>query len=166
MHSARIAGSLGLAFALLVAGTASAQDGAKADEGALKYRQSLMESVGGDMASMGNILKYGLPFTANISVHADSLAAHAKLAKGAFEKKVIDGPTDAEPAIWEKTDEFAKGISDFEAATAKLAEVAKTGDPAQIGPQLKATGKTCGGCHDNFRKPKEESYMRDGGHDE
>ena len=153
----------GVAVALLLADLASAQDAAKADEGALKYRQSLMESVGGDMASIGNILKYGLPFTANISVHADSLAAHAKLAKGAFEKKVIDGPTDAEPAIWEKTDEFAKSLTEFETQTAKLAEVAKTGDPAQIGPQLKTTGKTCGGCHDNFRKPKEESFKRGGG---
>jgi cytochrome c556 len=155
--------------ALFLAGNAAAQDGAarekKADEGALKYRQSLMESVGGDMASIANMLKYGLPVT-NAPVHADGLASHSKLAKGAFERKVIDGPTDAEPAIWEKPDEFAKSVTAFETETAKLAEAAKTGDAALIGPQLKATGKTCGGCHDNFRKPKEESYLRNGGRDE
>jgi cytochrome c556 len=172
MHSARIARSLGLAAAwlataLLFAGTAAAQEDAKkADQGALKYRQSLMESVGGDMASFMNILKYGLPFKGNLVVHADSLAAHAKLVTAAFERKVTAGPTDAEPEIWEKTDEFAKDVKTFETETAKLAEVAKAGDPAAIGAQLKATGKACGGCHDTFRKPKEESYKRNAGADE
>jgi len=167
MHSARIARSFGLAAAglaaLLVAGSAAAQDAQKADEGALKYRQSLMESVGGDMASIMNILKYGLPHQANLAVHADGLAAHAKLVTSAFERKVTAGPTDAEPEIWEKTDEFAKDVKALETETAKLAEVAKAGDPAAIGAQLKATGKSCGGCHDTFRKPKEESYKRNAG---
>ena len=168
MLSSRTARSTGfaaaaLAAALLVAGSAAAQDGAKADEGALKYRQSLMESIGGDMASIADILKYGLPFTGNIAVHADSLATHSKLVTSAFERKVTSGPNDSEPAIWEKPDEFAEKVKAFETETAKLAEVAKAGDPAAIGPQLKATGKACGSCHDDFRKPKEESYKRNKG---
>ncbi len=167
MHSIWIALKTGipasLVIALGIASAASAQDAAKMDEGALKYRQSLMESVGGDMASIANILKYGLPFVGNISVHADGLASHAKLVTAAFERKVTAGPTDAEPAIWEKPDEFAKRVKAFETETAKLAEIAKAGDPAAIGVQLKATGKTCGGCHESFRKPKEEWFKRSGG---
>ena len=171
MHLARFAHSFGfaaasLAAALFFAGTSAAQDAAKADEGALKYRQSLMESIGGDMASIANILKYGLPLTGNITVHADSLAAHARLEASAFERKVIEGKTDSEPAIWEKPDEFAEKVKAFETETAKLAEVAKAGDPAAIGPQLKATGKACGSCHDSFRKPKEESFKRNVGSDD
>ena len=54
----------------------------------------------------------------------------------------------------------------FETETAKLAEVAKSGDPAAIGPQLKATGKSCGGCHESFRKPKEESFKRNASSDD
>jgi cytochrome c556 len=84
-----------------------------------------MESVGGDMASIMNVLKYGLPYQANLAVHADGLAAHAKLVTSAFERKVTGGPTDAEPEIWEKTDEFAKGVKALETETAKLAEVVK-----------------------------------------
>jgi hypothetical protein len=38
--------------------------------------------------------------TKNATVHAESLAAHAKLVKSAFERKLIDGPTDARPEIW------------------------------------------------------------------
>jgi cytochrome c556 len=171
MQSLRIVRKTGiaaawLAAALLIAGAASAQDAAKADEGAIKYRQSLMESVGGDMASISNIMKYGLPLTGNIVVHAEGLAAHAKLISAAFERKVSAGRTDAEPAIWEKADEFKEKTKAFETETAKLVEVAKTADPAALGLQMKATGKSCGGCHDSFRKPKEESFKRKGGGDE
>ncbi len=168
MHSIRIARKTGIAAAWLmaaigIAGAAPAQDAAKADEGAIQYRQSLMESVGGDMASIGNIMKYGLPLTGNLVVHAESLAAHAKLVSTAFERKVTAGQTDAEPAIWAKANEFKEKTKAFETETAKLVEVAKTSDPAALGVQMKATGKACGGCHDNFRKPKEESFKRKGG---
>lgn len=168
MHSIRIARKTGIAAAWLVvaigiAGAASAQDAKKLDEGAIKYRQSVMESVGGDMAAIGNILKYGLPLTGNIVVHAEGLASHAKLVSSAFERKVTDGPSDAEPAIWGKADEFKEKTKAFETETAKLVLAAKAGDPAALGLQVKATGKACGGCHDNFRKPKEESFKRKGG---
>ena len=171
MHSFRNVRKAGIAAAwfaaaVLIAGAASAQDAAKADEGAVKYRQSLMESVGGDMASIGNILKYGLPLTGHIVVHAEGLASHAKLVSTAFERKVTAGQTDAEPAIWAKADEFKEKTKALETETAKLVEVAKTSDPAALGVQMKATGKACGGCHESFRKPKEESFKRKGGGDE
>lgn len=168
MHSIRIALKTGIATASLVAalgfaGAASAQDASKLDEGSIKYRQSLMESVGGDMAAIANILKYGLPLTGNIVVHAEGLASHAKLVTSAFERKATSAPNDSEPAIWEKADEFKEKTRAFETETAKLVEVAKAGDPAALGVQMKATGKTCGGCHEGFRKPKEESFKRKGG---
>jgi len=119
-----------------------------------------MESVGGDMASISNIMKYGLPLTGNLVVHAESLAAHAKLVSTAFERKVTAGQPTPEPAIWAKADEFKEKTKAFETETAKLVEVAKTSDPAALGVQMKATAKACGGCHDNFRKPKEESFKR------
>ena len=108
--------------ALILATAAHAQaDAAKADEGALKYRQSLMAAVGGDMAALSNLMKYGLSVPGAAATHADGLASHAKLVAAAFERKVTEGPTDAEPAIWEKPDEFRQGIEKFQAETAKLA---------------------------------------------
>ena len=78
---------------------------------------------------------------------------------------MVDGKTDSEPAIWEQPEEWKKAVTSFETETAKLAEVARGTDMAALGAQLKATGKSCGGCHDNFRKPKEESFKRGGGDD-
>ena len=150
--------------ALLGAAHANAQPAdAKMDEGAIKYRQALMESIGGDMAALSDLLKYGLSHPGHASAHADSLAAHAKLISAAFERKVEKGPTDAEPEIWAKTDEWKDKVKAFQTESAKLAETAKAGDPTALGVQLKATGKACGSCHDDFRKPKEESYKRKGG---
>ena len=40
----------------------------------------------------------------------------------------------------------------------KLDKVTQSGDMAAIAAQVKATAKTCRGCHKTFRKPKEESY--------
>ena len=34
----------------------------------------------------------------------------------------------------------------------------ESGDAAAIGGQMKKVGEACGGCHKEFRKPKEQSY--------
>jgi len=158
--------SAALALAMSVsfgAAEARAQADSKADEGAIKYRQALMGAIGGDMAALSDLLKYGLSYPNHAVAHADALASHAKLIGAAFERKVVDGPTDSEPAIWEKADEWKDKVKAFENETAKLAEVARSGDAAALALQLKATGKACGSCHDTFRKPKEESYKRNSG---
>jgi cytochrome c556 len=149
-----------LAPVLAVSFSAQAQDAAPKKDGRVSYRQNLMETIGGDMGAIADLLKYGLAYSGHAAVHAESLHAHAKLVGVAFEAKIHEGPTDALPEIWENADEWKQSVDKFVAESGKLAEVAKSGDPAQIGPQLKATGKTCGSCHDSFRKPEEESYER------
>jgi cytochrome c556 len=64
-----------------------------------------------------------------------------------------DGPdTTAAPAIWEKWGEFEQVAAKFEQESAKLMEVADSGDMAALGQQLGALGKeACGSCHETFR---------------
>jgi cytochrome c556 len=152
------------ALAMLAAGPARAQSQREIDQGSIKYRQSLMDAIGGDMGAMGAILKYGLPFPENLVVHANSLGQHAALIASAFERRVVEGPTDAKPAIWEKPDLFIEKTQALEDAAKNLADVASANpiDPALVAKQMKAVGDACGGCHDSFRKPKEESYKRFG----
>jgi len=165
--------SIGIAAAsvialLLGATQARAADAGagRMDEGAIKYRQALMGAIGGDMAAISDLLKYGLAYSGNAVVHAEGLASHARLVGNSFERKVTSGKTDAKPEIWEKPDDYLEKVKGFETETAKLVDAAKGGDPAALGAQLKATGKACGSCHDSFRKPKEESYKRAGGGEE
>jgi len=149
-----------IAVLSLVAGTALAQD----DKGFVSYRQNLMEGIGHDMGAIGDVLKNGLPLQPNIATHARSIADHAKLIAAAFEKKAMGAPNDAQPAIWSDWAAFEKATRDFQAEADRFAATAAGGDMAQIGAGMQALGKACNACHENYRKPKEESYKRKGGH--
>lgn len=140
--------------ALVVAAPARAAD----DDVYIEYRQTLMKGVGADMGAISDILKHGLPFTANIAIHANRLENAAQLIPSAFERKTADVATDAKPEIWAKPDEFEEAIEGFARAADALEDAADDGDPAQIQAAFKGLGKACGDCHKPFRRPKEESY--------
>jgi cytochrome c556 len=151
--------TLALALAYLVSPAAFAQ---VSDEGTIKYRQKVMSGVGAEMGAIGDILKYGLPIEGGIAAHARLLAEHADLIAAAFERDVSTGATDAKAEIWQKPDEFREKTAALKTEAQMLAEIAKSGDGAAIGKQVKALGDSCGSCHKSFRKPKEESYKRAG----
>ena len=69
-----------------------------------------------------------------------------------FPKGTGLGKTTAKPAIWENWSKYESAVQDFERESAKLAKVAESGDMKVLAKQVRATGKTCGGCHRNFRK--------------
>ena len=94
----------------------------------------------------------------HVAIHAGQMADSARLIGLAFEKNVATDATDAKPGIWEDWAKFESAIADFREAAQKLATTAEGGDPAAVGAAVKALGKSCGGCHKPFRKPKEESY--------
>jgi cytochrome c556 len=56
------------------------------------------------------------------------------------------------PAVWDKAAEFKQAAERLENETAKLVQVAKSGDEGAVKAQIGATGKACGGCHENFRE--------------
>jgi cytochrome c556 len=110
------------------------------------------------MGGIGDILKEGLPYKANIAQHAAAINATAKNMVAAFEKNVAAGATDAKADIWKDWNDFKDGVSALEQASAKLMQVAASGNMAMTGDAVKALGAACGDCHKPFRKPKEESY--------
>lgn len=126
----------------------------------ITYRQKVMQSMGANLGAIGDTLKFSLPYQANIEVHAGQISNAASLIPSAFENIVSEGLTDAKPEIWEEFEEFEEYAGEVEDASAKLAEVAAGGDAAAIGQQVKAVGDACKQCHDEFRKPEEESYKK------
>jgi cytochrome c556 len=131
---------------------------APADEAVIEYRQHLMSAVGYNMGAIGTIMKNQLVLPGAVSNHAQQMADAAKLIAPAFERKVTAGKTDAKPEIWQDWAKFERAIADYRQAAADLAAAAKGSDPAATGAAVKALGESCGGCHESFRKPKEESY--------
>lgn len=124
----------------------------------ITYRQKVMQSNADNLSAIADILKFSLPYQENIQAHARMIERTASLIPSAFKKNVSEGLTDAKPEIWEDFDEFKEYAADLEDASAKLADVAPGGDMAAIGKQFKAVVDTCKQCHEEFRKPKEESY--------
>jgi cytochrome c556 len=146
-----------VAAALLLAGSAS---GAEDDEAIVGYRQKVMSANGANMGAIGDILKFKLPYEKDIAGHARAMSITAKMIPTAFEKPVSAGKTDAKPEIWKEWDDFKKDAEKFVGASDKLAKVAEGGDTKAIMAQVKEVGNACQHCHEEFRKPKEESYKR------
>ena len=79
-----------------------------------------------------------------------SKAALEGFPKGSGPDAVKD--TEAKAEIWSNWSGFEAKMSDFQKEAAKLAEVAKGGDPAAIKAQFGKTAETCKACHKEFRK--------------
>ena len=136
---------------------ASAQ-AAPTDRASVEYRQLVMGAIGSNMGAIGGIMKNQLALPGAVANHAQQMADAAKLVAPAFKQKVTAGKTDAKAEIWKDWAKFEKAIATYEKAASQLASAAKGSDPAAVGLAVRALGESCGGCHDSFRKPKEESY--------
>lgn len=153
MQISKVLGISILAFGLIAVTSASVS----ADSGDIKYRQKVMQAVGGHMGAMATILKGQGGDMKNFAAHAEGMAALAKIAQSVYPKdsSKMEGKTEALDSIWDKPAEFAKVNMAFLAEAEKLAAAAKTGDKGAIGAQLGALGKNgCKACHTDFREKK------------
>lgn len=145
----RIVKSIALAAVLsAVAGGAFAAD----EEALVKYRQATMEVVGGHMHGIVPALKGEVPFKEYIAAHAKGIADIADISKAAFKDKAMAGKTTATEDIWANWEKFAGGMDMMKEKATVLAQAADAGDMGAIGAAVQDLGKTCKGCHDNFRK--------------
>lgn len=130
----------------LVAATASA-------ETVFEKRTAYMKGLGGSMKTIGEYVKGEAAYSPAVAEAGRKLAAHSKELVSHFPKDSV-GDSRAKAEIWANWSDFEAKAADFRAAAAKLAEATETEDKQKIGAALKATGATCGGCHDTFRAPK------------
>ena len=129
-------------------GTSSIAD----SRGIIKYRQNVMKSVSGHMGAIVDILKNRLPLKDHITDHARSMLQISRMTLSIFPEGSGKGRTKSKQEIWEKWSEFESAANDFERESSKLLEVAQSGDLEELSKQVRATSKTCSGCHRNFRK--------------
>ncbi|OEJ65112.1 c-type cytochrome [Magnetovibrio blakemorei] len=125
-------------------------------DGEIKYRKSVMSSIGGHMGSMAAILKGASANGANFAVHTQGMAELSKIAGSIFPEGSDFGETEALPAIWEKPADFAGAVKMFQGAAANLNTAAMSGDMAASGAAFGELGKACKNCHENFREKKKQ----------
>ena len=89
-----------------------------------------------------------------IETKAKDIMGTAEKIPSLFPKGSTQGKTKALPAIWEKSDEFAKDAKNLGRAASELAAAAKAKDDAAIGEKVKAVSGACGACHKAFRAEK------------
>jgi cytochrome c556 len=145
---------LAIAAALLAASaTATAQQGPKPED-EIRYRQSVMNVIGRAMGPMGAMATGKAPFNAAVAQKNSALVeALIALPWNSFGPGTDKGaPTRADPRIWSEPAKFKEAAERSQAAVAKLAAAAKTGDEAGFKAAFAEVPKSCnGGCHDDFR---------------
>lgn len=141
----------GVALFAITAPDVQAHKGAK---GIVKERMMSMKSMGDGMKAIAVMVTGKAPYdaTKTRSVAAE-IQNHASGILKQFPKGSIKGPSEALPAIWKDWDGF-KGHADALARLAgQLADSADSGKAAALG-LFARMGKTCSGCHDDYRKKK------------
>ena len=121
-------------------------------EAAIKYRQSAMALQGNHMGRLGAMIKGDVPFDAKVAAeNIEITAVLNRLQFAAFVDGSDKGNTKAKPEIWENMDDFKAKLEKMQQETAKIAEVAQSGDFNALKAQVGETGKACKACHDKYR---------------
>ena len=131
---------------------------------AVKERQELMKSIGGNMKTLTEYVKGEGGHTADAAgTAAMKINELAGRIPAAFETEASLSEMDAvgknrgKPEIWLMWDEFVENAKTLETKSADLAGVIKGGDMAAVQAAFGDMGKNgCGGCHEDFRGPKVE----------
>lgn len=126
----------------------------KGATGIVKERMTAMKSMGDDMKALSLMVTGKAPYdAARTKTIAASIKTHAADIAKLFPKGSISGPSEALPAIWAEWQAFIGHARSLEALADELGTAADQGKAASLGLFAKM-GKTCSGCHKDFRKKK------------
>ena len=117
----------------------------------VKQRQAGMTMIGKYWGPIAGMASGKAPYNAEtVARNAPILEVLSKLPWDGFQESTKDIKSAALPAVFTEQAEFKDGSEAMQKAGAALAKVAK-GDEATVKNALAEVGKTCAGCHDNFR---------------
>lgn len=132
-----------LACGLLAAGSVVAQDAVAARKAGFKAAKEAMGNIKSALESGSDL--------AVVKLNAEKLVQVAQGSGPLFPPGSDVGDTKAKASIWSNMDDFkAKGAA-FNAESAKLVQLAATGDAAAVKKQFAAVGGTCKACHDSYK---------------
>ena len=142
---------VGLVVVAIALGGAYAQFAKPED--AIKYRKSVMFLIGQHFGRMGAMVKEKTPYEKEVfTQNAKAVDMLSHLPWEAVMMPGTDkGDTTLNSSAFEQPAKLKESAQAFEANTAKLLSVAETGDFNAVKAQFGEVGKTCKGCHDQFR---------------
>lgn len=135
---------------LSISATATAQ---VKPEQLVKQRQAAMTLQGKYFGPLGAMAQGKAPYDAAVVArNAAYLDVLSKMPWDGFAAGTKDVKSAALPAVFTDTAKFKEAQDRLQSEVSKLVAVSKGGDEAAVKAQLGAVGKSCGGCHDNFRE--------------
>jgi|SRR5688572_17353769 len=121
-------------------------------EDEIKLRRAAYALTGYNFASLGAMAQEKKPYNKDEAIrNAEFVALLSTVPKGFFSEASQKGETKAKPDLWANKADFDKKMERMNAETAKLPQVARTGDFAALKKQVADTGATCKACHDDYR---------------
>jgi len=122
---------------------------------ATELRQSVFKLLGSNMGRLGAMAKGKIPIdvevvrqnATRINQLSLMIADYTRTNTSRFTVK-----TKALAEIWEDPEHFSKDIDKLTMASAALIVAAQSKDEGSIKKAIGGVGKTCGGCHDDFKK--------------
>jgi len=140
-------------FALITVALATAFVSAQAEEpeNYIKYRQAVMKAIGGHTGAASQIVRGKVSQQADLVMHAEALAGLSAHITRLFPEGSDFGETKAKEEIWSQWDKFEQAADEAKKATAAFAAATAGGDAEQIAGAFKDVGKSCKGCHKDFR---------------
>lgn len=147
---------LGVATLGLV-GVAIAQTPARTPAQLIQNRQAGYKQIGAAFRGVMEQVRASEPNLATIRQHSATIARLAPQVSGWFPRGT--GPeagvrTRAKAEIWTSAGDFRTASVNLVVAARRLDAAAQGSDVAAIRTAFQALGRTCGGCHDQFRGPE------------
>ncbi|XQW85186.1 c-type cytochrome [Thalassotalea piscium] len=150
--------ALVLACSVALTTTSAMADVAKSEKQATRsaeLRQSVFSLLGSNMGVLGAMAKGQVPIDAKTVEKNATRINQLSLMIDDYTQVDTSGfnvNTEALPKVWTERSDFEKHITDLTMASATLQKVAASGDESAIKKAIGGVGKTCGGCHDIFKK--------------
>lgn len=149
--------ALTVSTSLVVATTSLAQPASSEKHAiyATELRQSIFKLLGSNMGPLGAMAKGKIPLDAKVveknAVRINQLslmiADYTRTDTSKFDVK-----TEALAKIWQEPEHFGKDIDKLTVASSALIAAAKSNNESDIKKAIGGVGKTCGGCHDDFKE--------------
>ena len=118
----------------------------------VKQRQSAMTLVGKYWGPIAGMPSGKAPYNAErVTTNAAYLEVLSKMPWDGFTADTKGENSKALPAVFTDTAKFKDGADAMQRSIASLAKISKGGDEASVKAAIAEVGKTCGGCHENFR---------------
>ena len=116
------------------------------------HRQAIFEIADGHMKALQSILLLGHPAKKDINYHATGILEAFEHHGDAFPSGSDKGKTLAKMKIWFDPEGFETRDSMARKAMRELIKASEGSDQELIKEKFSKVGKSCKGCHDDYRK--------------